>query len=67
MVLFKNQVIKCMAMYRVLFSLVLFSFSMLILITLLMVGMLNGAIFGKRVCQDFAMVMMGHQVVSQED
>jgi uncharacterized RDD family membrane protein YckC len=66
MMFLKNHVIKCMAMDGVIFALVLFSFSFLILIALLMVGMLNGAFTGKRVGQDFAMVMMGYQVVSQE-
>jgi hypothetical protein len=65
--LFKNHIIKRMAMDGVIFALVIFPFRMLILITRIMVGMLNGAVTGKRVCQYFGMVMMRHQVVSQED
>jgi len=65
--LIKYHIIKRMAMNGVIFAMVLFPIGMLILITGMMVGMLNGAVAGKRACQDLAMVMMRHQVVPQED
>jgi hypothetical protein len=48
------------------FPMAFFPIGVLMLIACMLVGMLNGAMAGDRGCQGFGMMMMRHQVVSQE-
>ncbi len=63
-VLFKYHIVKGVAMGGVIIGMVIFSFR--VLIAGMMVLMLDGTVSGNGVQQGFGVVMMRHQVVSQE-